>query len=264
MIRYRRLSGARMRANPSVLELQETLYHSRNPTRRWLHCSRRDWIVAALKRHRPEHCRRAMEVGPGSGVYLRHLLELAPSVVALDIDDQFLGHARKLAEQDGRLEVMRADITSTGLPGSAFDLILCSEVVEHIADSLRAIRQIRRLLRPGGLLVLSTPHKWSTLELVGRIAFLPGIVEIVRWIYGEAILETGHINLLTRAEIERQLCEAGFEICERHAGGLYVPILAEFFGSWGLSLEESLERRLRDGKLEQLLWTQYYVAKVPH
>jgi SAM-dependent methyltransferase len=253
-----------MRAHPSVLELQETLYRSRNPTRRWLHCSRRDWIVAALKRHRPEPCRRAMEVGPGSGVYLHHLLELAASVVALDIDDEFLGHARKLAERHSRLEVIRGDITRTDLPGSAFDLILCSEVVEHIADSLRAIRQMRRLLSPGGILVLSTPHKWSTLELMGRIAFLPGVVEVVRWIYGEAVLETGHINLLTRAEIERQLGEAGFEICERHAGGLYVPILAEFFGPWGLRLQRSLERRLRDGQLEQLLWTQYYVAKVPH
>jgi SAM-dependent methyltransferase len=252
-----------MRADPSVLELQETLYHSRNPTRRWLHCSRRDWIIAALKRHRPKHCRRAMEVGPGSGVYLPHLLELAPSVVALDTDDQFLGQARRLACQDDRLEVVQADITRVDLPGASFDLILCSEVVEHIAESLRAIRQIRRLLRPGGVLVLSTPHKWSALELVGRIAFLPVIIDVVRWIYGEAVLKTGHINLLTRAEIERQLYVAGFEICERHASGLYLPILAEFFGNWGMNLERSLERRLRGGKLEQLLWTQYYIAKVP-
>jgi hypothetical protein len=84
MIRHRWLSRASVRANPTLLEVYETLCRSRNPNRRRLHCSRRDRIVATLQRHRPKHCWHAMEILPGSGLYLPHLLKLAESVVALD------------------------------------------------------------------------------------------------------------------------------------------------------------------------------------
>jgi protein-L-isoaspartate O-methyltransferase len=74
--------------------LQETLYTSRNPTRRWLHNTRRDWVVAALRRAaaagRPE---RALEIGPGAGTYLPVLAELAGTIVASDVEADFLDNA---------------------------------------------------------------------------------------------------------------------------------------------------------------------------
>jgi len=51
-----------------LVELQETLYSSKNPTRRWLHCSRRDWIFKALKKYAYlSNQKSALEVGPGAG-----------------------------------------------------------------------------------------------------------------------------------------------------------------------------------------------------
>ena len=84
-------------------------------------------------------------------------------------------------------------------------MVLCSEVVEHIPDSAAALRAMHALLRPGGLLVLSTPQRHSPLEVAGRVAFLPGIVTLVRAVYREPILATGHINLLTAREARLQL-----------------------------------------------------------
>jgi len=134
-------------------------------------------------------------------------------------------------------------------------------VIEHISDSPAALRSMHRLLRPGGRLVLSTPQRHSPLELAARVATRPGIVELVRLVYREPILELGHVNLLTRAEAERQLVAAGFEIEERHLGGLYLPLLAELGGRLALRLERTLEARLRHGHLSRLLWTQYYIAR---
>ena len=245
-----------------LVALQETLYTSRNPTRRWLHNTRRDWVTAALRRIAAEISpERALEVGPGAGVYIPLLSELAESVVASDVQAAFLENAEGLRNEYPNLELIADDITATELPEASFDLILCSEVIEHIPDSRAALASMHRLLRPGGRLVLSTPQRYSPLELAARVATRPGIVELVRLIYREPILELGHVNLLTRRQAEGQLAAAGFQIEQRHLSGLYLPLLAEFGGQLALRLERALEARLRRGPLSGLLWTQYYVGR---
>ena len=73
----------------------------------------------------------------------------------------------------------------------------CAEVIEHIADAHAALCGLEKLLKPGGTLILSTPQRYSPLELCAKIAFLPGFIQLVRLIYREPILETGHIKVLT-------------------------------------------------------------------
>jgi SAM-dependent methyltransferase len=244
-----------------LVALQQTLYRSSNPTRRWLHCSRRDWIVEALPRCAPPAHARALEVGPGAGIYLPLLASLFAEVFATDIETAFLKHAAPLRHSLPKLQLVLDDICASTMPPHSFDLILCSEVIEHIADSRAALGGMRRLLKPGGVLLLSTPQRYSPLELAARVAFLPGVVQLVRRIYGEPILETGHINLMTRRTVERQLAGAGFEVLERFQSGMYLPLIAEFGGAAGLKLEQWLERKLRGTAGGGLLWTQYYIAR---
>lgn len=52
---------------------------------------------------------------------------------------------------------IRCDITAIPERDGAFDAILCSEVLEHIPDPLKALAEFRRLLRPGGTLILTAP-----------------------------------------------------------------------------------------------------------
>jgi SAM-dependent methyltransferase len=245
-----------------LLALQETLYTSRNPTRRWLHVTRREQIEAALRRSAAAGATgRALEIGPGSCIYLPVLAELFDEVVATDVEEEFLAQARQLAESHRNLVAVADDITDSGLDPDSFDLVLCTEVIEHIHDSPRALAAIRRVLRPGGRLLLSTPQRYSPLELLGRVAFLPGVVSVVRAVYREPILATGHVNLLTGAEARAQLRTAGFRVLEAWRSGLYLPLVAELAGRRGLRLEQWLERRLDGGRLAGLLWTQYYLAE---
>ena len=112
----------------------------------------------------------------------------------------------------------------------------------------------------GGVLILSTPQKYSLLELASKIAFLPGIIEFVRRVYKEPIIETGHINLLTAQTARAQLVDAGFVVREHHVSGLYLPLVAEFLGEVGLRCAVVGERLLKQTGLTGMLWTQYYVA----
>lgn len=247
-------------ASPTELvTLQETLYRSANPTRRWLHCTRRDWITQILNRYAYPGGR-ALEVGPGSGIYLPTLAKLFEQVVAVDIEAAYLQHAARLCHTLPNLTLMDDDICASTLPEASFDLILCTEVIEHIQDSGAALRGMQRLLKPGGVLVLSTPQRYSPLELTAKIAFLPGVIQLVRHIYREPVLETGHINLMTARTVQRQLKDAGFGVVEQYRSGMYLPLIAEFGGQRGLQLLQWLAHRLRDGVCSNLLWTQYYVA----
>jgi 2-polyprenyl-3-methyl-5-hydroxy-6-metoxy-1,4-benzoquinol methylase len=243
-----------------ALRLQQTLYASRNPTRRWLHHTRRDWIISALRRHARQCNGAALEVGFGSGIYLPVLAELYDEVVGIDLQAGFVRHVREFTRSTPNIRVIEADINRVELPAESFDLILCTEVVEHLSDSRPAIAEMYRMLRPEGVLLLSTPQPWSPLELSAKIAFLPGIVSLVRLIYREPILETGHINLMSQKKLTRQVEAAGFTIRERFTSGVYLPVAAESLGRLALRCEQWLEERIRGGLLEALLWEQYYVA----
>jgi SAM-dependent methyltransferase len=254
-------SAAAIGSQAELLDLLETLYRSRNPTRRWLHCTRRDWIIAKIHECASMRPGRALEVGFGAGVYLAALAENYREVVATDLDQAHLEHARPLLVKYPNLRLATDDITVSDLPAASFDLILCSEVLEHIPDPARVIAGLRRLVAPGGILVLSTPQRHSLMELACKVAFMPGVIGLVRRIYGEAVFETGHINLMTEREVTAGLVAGGFEIRERFKSGMYIPLVAEFGGTPGLRLARWVEARMRRGPLSFALWTQYYVAQ---
>lgn len=169
------------------------------------------------------------------------------------------------------LTARRAGGTARGIDGRArtqtgqvveaqFDLMLCSEVIEHVRESSRALGEMSRLLRPGGVLILSTPQRHSPLELCSKVALHPRMIGLTRHVYREPVVRTGHINLMTRRELHQQLDRAGFVIRETHAGGVYLPVVAEAFGTRALRIERALDMRLRGSRLEWLLWTQFVVA----
>jgi len=201
-------------------------------------------------------------VGPGSGVHLALLAELAHEVVVTDVDPAYLDRAREVLGNRPGVSFLADDITRTHLEPASFDLILCTEVLEHIADWREAIASMARLLRPGGVLVLSTPQPWSPIELLGRIAFRPGVIRLVRAVYREPILETGHISLVSSRRLDRELGLNDLCIERRRWSTAYVPLLAEVGGDLALRIERRLEpMMLQSRPLRALLWTQYVVAR---
>lgn len=241
-----------------LLELQQVLYESRNPTRRWLHHSRRDWVLDEI-REQGRAAARALEIGPGSGIYLPMLCDLAQEVTASDVEEAYLSHARELAGALANLHCVRDDITATSLPPKAFDLIVCSEVIEHIPDSAPVLQSLATLLAPDGVLVLTTPQRFSPLELCARVAFLPGIRQLIQWIYREPLLPLGHINLLTEAALLRQVRDAGLSVRKSHKTGFYLPGIAEFGGVFGQRFLAWCGGKLLNSPMSGILWTQCYV-----
>ncbi|MEM1401938.1 MAG: methyltransferase domain-containing protein [Pseudomonadota bacterium] len=267
-------------------ELQNTLYTSSNPTRRYLHCARRDWVLAEVAGTPVADI--AAEIGPGSGVYLQALRAKCHQLLVVDQESAFLcGSATETAVQSPANEIADANPACVGkesgarlgsndsgtvyllgalpklpLADRSVDLLLCSEVVEHIPDIRSQLAELARILKPGGRLVLTTPQPASPLEMLGRVAFLPGVIQLLRLIYREPIEPTGHINVVSRATVEHVFEEVGLVVRRRSAMGFYLPIIGEFGGHLGRRVLEWCDTRLQESPLAFLLWSQCYVLEL--
>ena len=241
-------------------QLQKTLYQSRNPTRRWLHTSRRDRVLRAITQVSPHPGSRALEVGPGGGPYLPFLCQQFDRVTAIDSNPAFIGALQMLAVEHSNLTLRQADLLTELWP-SPHDLVLCSEVLEHVPDPDRFIGGLARATANDGILVLTTPQPWSTMELTCHIGLSPLLIGLMRRIYGEPVLPTGHISLCSRRRVLGLLAAHHFEVLHSETFGLYLPLLAEFGGSAAVPIAEAGERLLQRIGLTGPLWTQLHVAR---
>ena len=247
-----------------LFDLQRTLYSSSNYTRRRLHVTRLQWVTNAIATHAPAApASSALEYGPGSGIYLPVLAEHCAKVTAADVEHDYLSAIQQVTGECRNLKLVEDDIQQSGFADDSFGLVLCSEVLEHVPDPERALKTLHRILQPGGIAIVTTPQRYSLMELSCRVAFLPGVIQLVRWIYREPVLPTGHISLRTGAAFRNGIAQAGFDMIAHENFGLYVPLLAEFGKVWGGRLIESFEQHLRNTWLDQALWTQAYVLRKP-
>ncbi len=100
----------------------------------------------------------AIEVGSGEGYGTSLLSEAAARVVGLDIDRATVEHASaKYASDKVRFELY--DGNTIPFPDNTFNLAVSFQVIEHIRDDTGHVAQIHRILKPGGVLVLTTPNR---------------------------------------------------------------------------------------------------------
>ncbi|MEV2212328.1 class I SAM-dependent methyltransferase [Streptomyces sp. NPDC050997] len=112
---------------------------------------------------------------------------------------------------------IRGELTGPGLPFAAdcADAVLFSEVIEHLVDPDAALDEIRRVLRPGGHLMLSTPNLaawYNRALLLGGVQ--PVFSEVsLRAVHGRPGREVvGHLRLYTARALREFVTAAGFEV----------------------------------------------------
>lgn len=99
-----------------------------------------------------------LDVACGAGYGSALLARQALHVVAADISAETIEHAR-LAYSAPNLEFRQADCAALPFPDASFDAVVSFETIEHIAAQEKFLDEVRRVLRPEGLFVLSSPNK---------------------------------------------------------------------------------------------------------
>jgi len=103
--------------------------------------------------------KRVLDLGSGEGYGANILALTASFVLGVDIDEEVIRHASEKYRKDNlRFEVgtfARVPLHEDG----AFDLIVCFEAIEHVLNHGELLREVKRLLRPNGLFIVSTPNK---------------------------------------------------------------------------------------------------------
>jgi ubiquinone/menaquinone biosynthesis C-methylase UbiE len=114
-------------------------------------------------------------------------------------------------ESERNFALMSANALQLPFADNTFDKIICSEVLEHIPDYEGALKEIERILKPGGLFCASVPRFWP---------------EWVCWHYSDEYHENegGHVRIFLEKQLRRKIENQGFKFYHRHwAHALHSP-----------------------------------------
>jgi SAM-dependent methyltransferase len=160
---------------------------------------------------------RVLDAGCGGG---RHLCEAfrttGVDVIGIDLSFADLvktqGFLTLMGEGENRpWLIAQADVTKLPFRDSSFDVVVCSEVLEHIAENRIAVAELLRVLKPGGDLAVTVPRYGP---------------ERICWALSRAYHEEpgGHIRIYRKRELLRLLTDAGAHCrCIRYRHGLHAP-----------------------------------------
>lgn len=164
--------------------------------------------------------RRVLDLGCGFGRHAFASARLGAAVVAVDAASEEVASVRATfaamadagelgaGAQSG---VVRADALALPFAPASFDCVIASEVLEHVGDDTGAMRELARVLRPGGEMAVTVPR------------FGP---EVVNWLLSDAYHDVpgGHIRIYRRSALLERLEACGLEpVGHHHAHGLHSP-----------------------------------------
>jgi SAM-dependent methyltransferase len=163
---------------------------------------------------------RVLDMGCGAGRHAFECLRRGAAVVAFDADEvELKGVTAIMAamEEKGEVPAGAAAVavcgTALDLPfeDGTFDRIIAAEVLEHIPDDGRAMRELARVLRPGGRLAVTVPRYGP---------------ELVNWALSKDYHATpgGHVRIYRRGQLADRLRGAGLRVIGHdHTHGLHSP-----------------------------------------
>lgn len=122
-------------------------------------------VERVVKQRLKQDAPRCLDIGAGSGDLLALLRQTWPAMQAEACDY----HIERFALKD--VSIVQLDLNTHPLPypDAGFDLVTCSEVLEYVENYRAVLREIRRVLKPGGLMVVTTPN---VLNMKSRLRYL--------------------------------------------------------------------------------------------
>ena len=151
-----------------------------------------------------------LDVGCGTGFFSRLLVDRGAKVLGVDGSQTMIEFARQVAIAEGLrdgLEFKKIDdIEALDLDDATFDGCICFSVIEYLINPDKTLLELRRILKPGGILIISVPNKYALVRACQKV---------VRWgaaKCGHSIYDYLAVSRTTfnRVTVEALLSEVGF------------------------------------------------------
>jgi len=115
-----------------------------------------------------EFCRNKtiLDIACGEGYGSNLISEVAEHIYAIDIDQEAINNAKEKYIKKN-LEFKCSSIENIPLENNSVDVILCFETIEHVSDYIKALKELKRVLKKEGLLIISTPNKTNYTDRTG-------------------------------------------------------------------------------------------------
>ena len=169
--------------------------------------------------------RDVLEAGCGEGYGADLIADVAARVIGLDYDELTVAHVRACYP---RVDVRHGNLAALPLPDTSVDVVVNFQVIEHLWDQPQFVAECARVLRPGGVLLMSTPN---------RITFSPG---------RDTPVNPFHTRELNAQELTELLVDGGFAVTSM-SGVFHGPGLTALDAKHGGSIiDAQVERALAD------------------
>jgi 2-polyprenyl-6-hydroxyphenyl methylase/3-demethylubiquinone-9 3-methyltransferase len=164
---------------------------------------------------------RILDVGCGGGVLAEPLARLGAAVVGIDPAEENIAAARLHAEKSGLTVDYRATtVEALAETGERFDIVIASEVVEHVTDVGGFVRECARCIAPGGLMLVTTINR----TIKSFALAIVGAEYVLRWL---PIGTHRWDKFVTPEELRRAFDAAGLSVTGQ-AGIIYNPFADEW------------------------------------
>jgi ubiquinone/menaquinone biosynthesis C-methylase UbiE len=165
--------------------------YEKDRTSRWL-AELQDTALRALELRADD---RLLDVGCGTGAAVRRAAQLVERAVGVDLSPAMIARARELAADVPNAEFREADSERLPFPDETFTAVLCTTSFHHYPDPHRAIREMARVLTPGGR---ATIGDGCSDRLATRVLDL-----------ALRTFQRSHVHFYRSRELERLFAEAG-------------------------------------------------------
>jgi len=173
----------------------------------------RAWLIFQAVAHRQPA--QILEIGCGRGFYVNALAEFkaVKRIDGIEIEPAYLAQAQQVVTNK-KVHLIEASAYALPYSNHSFDMVLLTEVLEHLTDEKQALREIRRVLKPGGWLVVTVPSVdfpfwWDPLNWLLMRSLKTHVNQRIWWLAG---IWAGHQRLYSASQLQLGLIKAGFVV----------------------------------------------------
>ena len=197
-------------------------------------------ITGKLRRLGSFRGERMLDVGCGDGAFTQVLGADFQEVHGIDVQEDYLERFREETKGDHRYFVTNMSASAMAFPDGHFDTIVTIETLEHVPDLAVAAREMCRVLRPGGELLITVPNRWfpfenhgmriGSWERHGRIPFLTYLPWLHRRLSLARVFKVADLDsLFVAGGLKRVAVDYAWPTFE-HGGNRLQPLLRPLFG----------------------------------